>query len=353
MIVPEVLTKYNYGEWKIYMKSYLLGEGLWDIVKGIESKPEDPTSPEFKSWREKNAKALHAILISCEEEMLSSIQKRDSAKDAWDHLALMSQGRTSPIGEENMAEDAVPVTRYRALYQAAFWGDWKRTKSLLDDDDGNVSSSSSLITAILLPSWGTVLHVAVSAGHLNLVEKLVDMMTPDTISTITRTCPISALNLAARGGFTKIAEVLVKKNIYSLEIPDDTFGLIPVATACRSGHKDTTRYLYAVTIKETLIQGDRKCGATLLNNAIAYEMYDIVIDLLSHFPRLAIAYDYGGWTTIRVLASMPNAFPSGGLYTTWQHWIYSCAPIYNEKDISSLDMGTTNKDQSSIEAFYI
>ncbi|KAJ8636992.1 hypothetical protein MRB53_011259 [Persea americana] len=38
-IVPEVLTEKNYGNWKVWLKSYLIGQGLWDIVDGIEAKP--------------------------------------------------------------------------------------------------------------------------------------------------------------------------------------------------------------------------------------------------------------------------------------------------------------------------
>ncbi|XP_043720502.1 ankyrin repeat-containing protein ITN1-like isoform X2 [Telopea speciosissima] len=160
-------------------------------------------------------------------------------------------------------------TRYWDLFQAVFWGEsWERTKSLLD------KHPEDCLTAIISPArGGTVLHVAVSGGHLHLVEKLVELMSPDALTTTTRECPDTPLNIAARCGFTKIAEFLVKKNLYSLQIPDQD-GLVPVATASRFGHKDTIRYLYAVTTKETLIEGDhRKSGATLLIGAIFHDMY--------------------------------------------------------------------------------
>ncbi|XP_043720494.1 uncharacterized protein LOC122668028 isoform X1 [Telopea speciosissima] len=237
-------------------------------------------------------------------------------------------------------------TRYWDLFQAVFWGEsWERTKSLLD------KHPEDCLTAIISPArGGTVLHVAVSGGHLHLVEKLVELMSPDALTTTTRECPDTPLNIAARCGFTKIAEFLVKKNLYSLQIPDQD-GLVPVATASRFGHKDTIRYLYAVTTKETLIEGDhRKSGATLLIGAIFHDMYDIAIDLLDHCPQLAIAFDFTGGTAIRALATSPNAFPSEGLYSIWQQWIYICAPTYYERDIPSLDVGDTKRDHFTIEA---
>ncbi|XP_042477282.1 uncharacterized protein LOC122058686 [Macadamia integrifolia] len=347
MIVPEVLTKYNYGLWKTFMKNYLVGQGLWDIVDGIECKPEDTTIPEFKNWREKNGKALHAILISCEDEFLSFINMTDSAKDVWYQLFEMFQGRTSQFRDvDRIADDSVNATRNRALYKAVFWGDWERTKALLDENP--VDS----LTAIISPAGGTVLHVAVATGHLKIVEKLVEMMSPEAIlarTTQTKSLNLTPLGYAARSGLTKIAEVLVKKNNYALRIRDSKFGLIPVAAASWFGHKDTTRYLYAVTMKESLIEGDCKSGAALLNTAIWHEMYDIAIDLLGHYPQLAFAQDHLGSTTIQVLAQCPNAFPSGGVYNTWQQWIYTCAPTYNERDISSPDVGDTKRDHFTIE----
>ncbi|XP_042477779.1 ankyrin repeat-containing protein ITN1-like [Macadamia integrifolia] len=223
MIVPEVLTKYNYEFWKTFMKIYLVGQGFWDIVDGIERKPEDTTTLEFKTWREKNGNALHAILISCEDEFLSFNNVTDSAKDVWYQLIEIFQGSANQFG-----------------------------------------------------AGGTVLLVAVATGHLKIVEKLVEMMSPEAIlarTTHTKSFNLTPLHYAARSGYTKIAEVPVKKNNYALRIRDTKLGLIPVAAASWYGHKVTTRYLYAVTMKESLIEGDCISGAALLTTSIWHEMY--------------------------------------------------------------------------------
>ncbi|XP_042477303.1 uncharacterized protein LOC122058708 [Macadamia integrifolia] len=241
MIVPEVLTGYNYGVWMIFMKSYLLGQGLWGIENGIECQPEPSTSPDqLKSWREKNGKALHAILISCEEQVSSFVVGIVSAKGAWDQLALMFGGMSSRYGKGNMVDDPVHDRRYQDLCQAVFRGDWKITKSLLCQLPAH---ANDYLTAIVSPNLGTLLHVAVSAGHLQLVENLVELMTNSPDALTTRSSFPTPLHLAACCGFTKIAEVPVKKSSYSLQI-QDPYGLIPVAKAnldTRTPHNSFTQ----------------------------------------------------------------------------------------------------------------
>lgn len=82
-IVRGVLTLENYEDWKVRMKSYLMGQSLWDIVEGEESE-EDLTNA---AWREKNGRALHAIQNSCGSYMFAYIKDLTSAKEAWNHLA--------------------------------------------------------------------------------------------------------------------------------------------------------------------------------------------------------------------------------------------------------------------------
>ncbi|KAJ0092755.1 hypothetical protein Patl1_25782 [Pistacia atlantica] len=83
-IVPEVLLNKNYENWKVWLKSYLLGQGLWDIVDGSDA---NPVGAGLNAWRKNNGKALHAIQISCGSDMLTHRREIESAKDAWDRLA--------------------------------------------------------------------------------------------------------------------------------------------------------------------------------------------------------------------------------------------------------------------------
>ncbi|KAJ0034034.1 hypothetical protein Pint_25214 [Pistacia integerrima] len=83
-IVPEVLLDKNYENWKVWLKSYLLGQGLWDTVDGSDA---NLVGAGLNAWRKNNGQALHAIQISCGSDMLTHIREIESAKDAWDRLA--------------------------------------------------------------------------------------------------------------------------------------------------------------------------------------------------------------------------------------------------------------------------
>ncbi|CAB4268912.1 unnamed protein product [Prunus armeniaca] len=63
---------------------------LWEAVEATAEPPkgEDQDSDDrLKTWRKKNAAALHTIQISCGPEAFSVIRDMTSAKIAWDTLA--------------------------------------------------------------------------------------------------------------------------------------------------------------------------------------------------------------------------------------------------------------------------
>ena len=111
-VVPEELTEDNYENWKACMQSYLIGQGLWDVISDVDSKPEKNTgffakneeTEAFQTWRKKNAIALHAIQMSCGPDALVTIRETDSAKFAWDHLVELRHHQTqrSPQVERSM-----------------------------------------------------------------------------------------------------------------------------------------------------------------------------------------------------------------------------------------------------------
>jgi hypothetical protein len=51
-IVPEVLTFDNYDRWSVFMKNYLIGKDLWDVVIGGGGGGDDTehlnNTPNFK-----------------------------------------------------------------------------------------------------------------------------------------------------------------------------------------------------------------------------------------------------------------------------------------------------------------
>ena len=89
-IVLELLRKDNYANWSAWMKNYLLAQDLWDIVQATTKPPKQRRDVVgFKAWTKNNAAALHAILISCELDILPEIREINSDKDVWDKLASL------------------------------------------------------------------------------------------------------------------------------------------------------------------------------------------------------------------------------------------------------------------------
>ncbi|CAK7325264.1 unnamed protein product [Dovyalis caffra] len=87
-IVVEVLRDDNYKNWRACMKSYLMAQGLWDI---IEPPPVEPQEVALlvqlnRNLAQRNAAALHAIQISCAPHILSKIRNQKLAKEAWEFL---------------------------------------------------------------------------------------------------------------------------------------------------------------------------------------------------------------------------------------------------------------------------
>jgi hypothetical protein len=89
-IVLELLRNDNYANWCAWMKNYLLAQDLWDIVQSTTEPPKlEDDVVGFKAWTKNNAAALHAILISCEVDILPEIREITSAKIVWNKLASM------------------------------------------------------------------------------------------------------------------------------------------------------------------------------------------------------------------------------------------------------------------------
>lgn len=94
-IVPEVLNWENYEQWSVRVKTYLLAEGLWKVVVA--------TTAELKhdeDWSRENAKALHAIHISCGSDVFPLISDTDRATVAWVKLAetfVLYKGNTGDL----------------------------------------------------------------------------------------------------------------------------------------------------------------------------------------------------------------------------------------------------------------
>ncbi|KAF8377062.1 hypothetical protein HHK36_030435 [Tetracentron sinense] len=262
-----VLAKDNYEIWKDSLRSYLLEEELWDIVNGTESEP-NATEAELKTWQMKNAKALHAIRISCCPQIVSQINEIDSAKAVWDHLASTHQPPSAegilPSLSTGQGIRNNDYTGSLPLFKAVYLGDWVKAKKFIDLHPG-------VQNEIISSSGETALHIAAISGHVRIVEELVKLMTEKSLE-LRNEVGATALHLAALSGITKMAEVMVRKNEKLLGIRSNT-NIIPVVLASSCGHKHMVRYLYSVTPTEELNPETSTNGVSLLTSAIVADIY--------------------------------------------------------------------------------
>ncbi|GKV35266.1 hypothetical protein SLEP1_g43567 [Rubroshorea leprosula] len=244
-------------------------------------------------------------------------------------------------GKENeMTEDS----RYVELKKSICKGDWNAVKQFFAFD------KHRLDTEIVSDRGYTALHVAINAGQDNIAEELVKMMSETeleikSVSSNNRT----VLSQAALTGRTHVAKCLVQKNNKLLTI-ENKYGNIPVTTACSTGHKEMTYYLYSVTPPEVFLpENNTTHGLVLIGWAIDNKMLDICLDLLQRNPKLAVAtgpnpklavatrpnpklaiakkHEIRENSPIYKLSRQPSAFFSGCRLRFWQIWIYHCLKV--------------------------
>ena len=77
------LNNYNYSTWSTCLESYLQSQDLWEVVGRSESTPPpEADANALKTWKVKVGKAMFAIKVSIEEEMLEHIRYTPTPKEA-------------------------------------------------------------------------------------------------------------------------------------------------------------------------------------------------------------------------------------------------------------------------------
>ncbi|KVH98615.1 Ankyrin repeat-containing protein, partial [Cynara cardunculus var. scolymus] len=331
-IVSEELKEENYEFWKVCLKSYLVGQGLWDVVS-TEPTSKEEAKPE---WQQKNAQALHAIQLACGSRAYSKYKKKThvSAKFAWDHLAEMHLTTPSHHTQVTNDQDVSEVKehlRYGNLYSAVVKDITGEVHDILTNDPG-------ASTAIVSSHRDTALHVAILHGHMKMALELVKRMPPEGLE-MANEFGATPLSLVAITEDTKLAMAMVQKNskLVNIKRGDTEESSLPVIVASMYGKKRMVHYLYNKTPKDLF---DPTKG-----------LDDIASMLLHKFPKLGVTADCHGDYALHKLAHKPSAFASGSEFSFWKHWIYSCdkllSCIFKEiKEMSSLQLEKMEIDKA-------
>lgn len=75
-----MLTKMNYAVWAIKMRVNLQAQGVWDVIKNVETDER------------KDRMALTAIYQAILEDVLLMLAKKDTSKEAWETLKMIHMG---------------------------------------------------------------------------------------------------------------------------------------------------------------------------------------------------------------------------------------------------------------------
>ena len=151
------------------------------------------------------------------------------------------------------------VENYMDLYKALQIGDWNAAKEFLN-------RYPLAISAKITVRDKTALHVAVEAGHVHIVEELVEQMSEENLE-IKNILGYTALALAAYYGNYRMAECMLGKNENLISIGADE-GILPVLMALLNGRVKLARYLYSLTPLEILMPENGTMGTAIVCQAI-------------------------------------------------------------------------------------
>ncbi|KAL5568404.1 hypothetical protein UlMin_024979, partial [Ulmus minor] len=265
VIVRQLLDEHNFYDWSVQVRTYLLAQDLWDVVEAPI--PSEAETEAGKAWCKRNAAALHAIHISCSSDAFNVIRKICWAKEAWDTLAIKFSDSSSPAKEgqqdQNVSENAVNdeySPEYMCFFNDVGEGNWEAVEQFLTLHQEAVRVKS--------PSYGrTALHVAVTFGHLHIVEELVKLMTAEELE-IEDCDGFTAFLIAVDKGNISMVKCMLEKNANLLRIPTKKDPL-PVLSAILSGRKEMVRYLYSLTVQQqVLLENNGSPGVSLLISCI-------------------------------------------------------------------------------------
>ena len=81
----KVLDGQNYKTWSWYMKMYLMQQGLFDVVDGSTTMPDEDKVAAGK-WMERDQKALGSIALRVDASQKVHIEDAKTSREAWSAL---------------------------------------------------------------------------------------------------------------------------------------------------------------------------------------------------------------------------------------------------------------------------
>ena len=92
----------DYEIWSKAMGFYLDGAGLWEVVNGVDNRPEDPE--ELEEWRLVNTKACNVLFSALTREQQKNVVNCDLASEMWRTLGEI-YARKSMINQAHLIQE--------------------------------------------------------------------------------------------------------------------------------------------------------------------------------------------------------------------------------------------------------
>ncbi|XVF65190.1 hypothetical protein PTKIN_Ptkin09bG0227200 [Pterospermum kingtungense] len=182
----------------------------------------------------------------------------------------------------------------------------------------------------------TVLHLAVSGGKFEFVNKMVELL-GDKAKEVLKAKNKKGntpLHTAAALGNAHMCHCMASKDpslIDERNIKNET----PFFLAARFGHKDALLCLYFCYPEENradLCSSRDESGDTILHAAINGEHFDLAYQIICKYQELVEAVNENGVSPLHVLATKTNAFKSGGRLGLFDRILYSCIIVDELKE---------------------
>ncbi|XP_048441608.1 uncharacterized protein LOC103960142 isoform X2 [Pyrus x bretschneideri] len=231
-----------------------------------------------------------------------------------------SNKEAGSIADDGESTDPEKIKKY--LFRIAMQSNWEevvRTYELNEKARG----------ARITKSGDTALHIAVSDGQEEHVEKLVKLITEEELK-IKNERGNTPLHVAAWMGNETMCSCIAKDHpslVGALNVDNET----PLFLAAAYGKKNAflrMHYIFTPTLGDDHEKRYKYCrrndGDTILHSAISGDYFDLAFQIIDLYGDLVNYVNEQGFSPLHLLATKPSAFKSGSHLGLFQKIIYYC-----------------------------
>ncbi|PRQ26025.1 putative non-specific serine/threonine protein kinase [Rosa chinensis] len=216
-----------------------------------------------------------------------------------------------------MSMDSDSIKKY--LFNMAMKSQWEEVVQAYREN-------KLALRARITKSGDTALHIAVSDGQEEHVEKLVKLVSKKELE-IQNERGNTPLHFAAAQGNLRMCKCIAKDHPSLVSILNKDKET-PLFLAALHGKKDAFLRLHYICTPDKSPPNYNYCrredGETILHRAIDGDYYDLAFQIIALYKDLVNSVNEVGFSPLHLLASKPSAFKSGSYLRPWSKIIYHC-----------------------------